>query len=229
MAGFLGQPLRRDVGPVAQLAGPILVAAEVHADRVGLGVEVEHRERDGELRRPAGRRALRRHGPFALEGGGPSPGDRVGRRAPGRHREARDRAVGVARVELHRDAVVDAGRGVAGELRRPHLLGPGVETGERHVERGVVVEHDHPRLVGGRLAPLRHPEALGGGAKLPRRLDQPAVDRRWFGDALRLEYAGMAGGRTCRGGLRVGRRGPRPHEQRQRQPAPGEHGIARSN
>ena len=187
MAGFVGQPLRRDVGPVAQLAGPILVAAEVQADGVDLGVEVEHRERDGEFRRPAGRRALRRHFPLALEGGGPSPGDRVGLRAPGRHREARDRAVGVARVELDRNPVVDTGRGVAGELCRPHLLRPGVETGERHVERRVVVEHDHPRLVGGRLAPLRHPEALGGGAVLPGRLDQPAVDRRCVGDALRLD------------------------------------------
>ena len=228
MAGFVGQSLRRDVGPVAPLAGPILVAAEVHANLVGLGVDVELREGIRELGRAARRRALRRGGPAALErhDGRASAADGVRLRAPRRHREARHRAVVVVRVELEGHPVVDAGRGVAGQLRGAHLIGPGVETGERHVQRRVVVEHDDARLVGGRLTPRRHPEVVSGRAQLPRGVDQPAVNRRRLGDALRGERAGVAGGRTGRRSLRPGRCrcGWGPHEQHQREPGAEERG-----
>ena len=120
----------------------------------------------------------------------------------------------VERVELDRNAIVEAGRAVARDLCRPDEVGPAIEARNGEIQRLIVVDHHDPRLVRGRLLHLRHPEPIGRGPERPRRIAQRTVDHGGGGDTMRHERAQVTRGRRnpCFGPC-----GSTPHGSHQRE------------
>ena len=90
MTGFPGEALAREIGPFTPLAGPVLIAGEVDAERVALWIEFEQLEWNGNFGSPSLRGTLRRGLPVTppLPVLRASASSVVGLRAASRNRES---------------------------------------------------------------------------------------------------------------------------------------------